>query len=182
MAADYSVAEAAVELGISERTLREWVRTGKAASFQSPPPQRGKRLTAEEVDRLRPLVPATSGNQPQPAGSTERQPPVDSGGQQQAAADSGKLHELERALAVAEAELRAVTSDRDFLRGQVDRHATAEAELRVLMLRQSEQIQALQMAQEQKALPEPKKPWWASPQAPENTAVARPWWAFWRRG
>lgn len=178
MAEEYSVAEAAVVLGVSERTLREWVRSGKAAAHVAPAPQRGKRITLEEVERLRPLVPADSGRPPQPAGSEQRQPPVDSGEPRQTAADSGKLHEVEKALAAAQAELRAVSGERDHLREQIGQHIQAEAEMRVLLLRQSEQITKLQDAQEQKALPEPKRQWWQPPGGEQGQEL-RPWWRFW---
>jgi hypothetical protein len=74
-----------------------------------------------------------------------------------------------------EAERDAVAEERNFLRSQVERHATAEAELRVLMLRQSEQSQALQGGKDLQVLPE-RAAAPATPPEPEPPKERRPWW------
>lgn len=203
MAAEYSISAAAAEVGLPERTLRDWIKAGTATALPPVTGKRGARISAAEVERLREVVAAASGEAESSSGGEERRPAADSGEPAEAVADSGdqrrdaanleKLHALELELTAAKAERDAAVSERDFLRERLVESEKGEAELRVLMLRQSEQIQALQEASEQRALPaevprpaeppsppteEKKRQWWQSPDGPRE-GEKRPWWRLW---
>ena len=76
-----------------------------------------------------------------------------------------QLHEAEREALRREGEMReelgetrAAVAERDFLRERLVQAETSERELRVLMLRQAEMMQALQGTREPAALPESTTP------------------------
>lgn len=187
MAAEFTIQQAADEVGLPSRTLRDWVKRGEVTTHKAIPPARGVRIFREELDRLRLVVAERAASY-----GEVRQETAGSGGETvRAAAGGGEVREdaaavevatLRTQLAAANASLGALTEERDFLRDRLVESEKGEAELRVLLLNSQ---QALAIAEERLALPAevpqpdpPKRPWWS---APESTPAgqSKPWWKLW---
>jgi hypothetical protein len=194
----YSVAEAARELSISERTLREWIRLERIPTADLLQTQRGIRIPASLVASLRGsnLLLATIGSSRQhtegAGGSSDRQQEAaeagsapqwaerGSRGQQRAAAGGGALRELEARLEGAQLAARIhaqrrreetalLKADVEFLRQRLEQAAVAEKELRFIV---AQTTQVLQQVTERPALPA------ADPRPARRVR----WWLPWRRG
>lgn len=194
----YSVAEAARELSISERTLREWIRLERIPTDDLLQTQRGLRIPAHLLESLRGsnLLLTTIGSTRQQTegagsssdrqqaaagdGSAQQGPEVGSRRQQRAAAGGEALEALEARLEGAHLAARIhaqrrreetalLKADVEFLRQRLEQAAVAEKELRFIV---AQTTQVLQQVTERPALPA------ADPRSARRVR----WWAPWRRG
>jgi hypothetical protein len=180
-----SVSEAAKMADIPERTFRRWVASGRIASEQDPLMVRGRVLRAEVVMQFRDALNGAgqrpASDPPPPANDrplAEDGPPV--AGQWP---DNLRSHEETPELAapcpccqVKDRERETIIADVDFLRAtverqaeQLQRHAVAEEQLRVCLMRLEETNRELSGALIVKALPP----------APVEAPKVR-WWRLWR--
>jgi excisionase family DNA binding protein len=197
MAATYSVAAAARELGIPERTLREWIRLQKIEAAPPRPGKRGVRISAATLGELQQTRPgeevaprsipmeqsglaADGGNSRQMAadGNPWRQQPA-------AVDESEHCREVSHDVSPHAAILAAVERERDlalreleFVKAQLERRAeeaqrqaTAEEQLRVMLMQLERTNAELAGALLQKALPPHEEP----------PARRLKWWQLWRR-
>jgi excisionase family DNA binding protein len=198
----YLVSEAAELLEIPERTLRAWIRQGKVPVLAPTEGSRGVRLSERTLQEMRHVKPVTwdgerflrqSGGNPagSPPEADEQQP--DSGNaaaERQSGGNPAERQEEAAALPAArfyEDLLAGVERERDqalrevgHLRAQLDqraeeaqRHAIAEEQLRVMLMKLEATNAQMTGALVQKALPP----------APEPEAARRRlrWWALWSR-
>lgn len=196
-----SVTQAAGAAGVSERSLWRWVEKGRVVSRVSDTGAREVRL--ESVPRRGRVSVNGQGSQSEPAPGDRQVSDVaattdsgDSGATD--TTDTAQVAELRRQLAEVEGKARyyevqaglldrarqtataelqharqAHAQETEFLRERLVGSEKAQEELRVLMLRQSEALEALTAAQ--RALPAT-----TAPQEPAEEP-ARPWWRFWGR-
>jgi transposase-like protein len=200
----YSVAEAARELAISERTLREWIRLERIPTADLLQTQRGIRIPASLVASLRGsnLLLTTIGERTASTHGSSRQKPEGAGGssdrqqaegvgsapqwsevggtrQQEAAAGGGALRELEARLEGAQLAAR--------IHAQRRREETALLKADVEFLRQrleqaavSEKELRFIVAQTTQVLQQvTERP--ALPAADPRPARRVRWWLPWRR-
>lgn len=194
--AGYLVSEAAELLEIPERTLRAWIRQGKVPVLAPTEGSRGVRLSERTVEELRQVKPVTwdgerflrqSGGNPaagEQHGSSmpaEQQPSGGNAAERQdelAALPAARFYEdllagVERERDQALREVEHLRAQLDQRAEEVQRHAVAEEQLRVMLMKLEATNAAMTGALVQKALP-----------APEEATPRRKlrWWALWNRG
>lgn len=193
-AALYSVPTAAEILNIPIRTLRDWIQAGKVRTLDPIPPQRGRQIPAEELDRLQQAAAAEGGTGRQVEAADQgngRHPAAPEGERRQGEAGESATHPLHLEppeLQALRAQLAAVEHERDTLadhsdflkqqlqaredarREELERRDQAEAELRRLLL----------VAQQSLAAMIERPMLSAADIQPETPKRAR-WWFFGRR-
>jgi excisionase family DNA binding protein len=177
-----TVAEAARELLIPERTLRAWIAEGRVEAFRPDPTRRGMRIRRALLESIRQLA-ALSGTLPHPAADGGISPAVVEvlqaklDGAQTAARLLGQRRNEERQRFQAELdrereEREKLSEHLQFLQTQLEGAHEAERELRILMAQsvaaQQQTAHELAELRELKALP---------PAPPSKVR----WWTPWKR-
>ena len=161
-----TVAEAAAQAGVLERTVRRWVAAGTVVSGMDADGRR--RICPDSLP-----CPESASDTATPAASVASGPDTDtaSGAASGAASGSPIDHEAERdlrraldgarlAAKVAAQRMGQYRGEAEWLRRQLEQSRQAEAELRVLMLSQARTIEALQAPRVLAPAPESKRRWW----------------------
>jgi excisionase family DNA binding protein len=203
----FTVAAAAAELGVPERTLREWIRLGKIEALPPRPGERGARISASTLEDLRTTkgeesepsslsVPAADGGNPTANGGNWQQAAAEGNSwRQQTAADlspgaAGLSNDIvtddttATALKLAEQRAAMLESERDRLVTDMD-HLRAQLEVRTHEIQQErtagEQLRVMLMKLEatnaELAGALVVK---ALPPAPEETPRRTRWWQLWK--
>lgn len=144
--------EAAALAGVSERTVRKWVLSGKLTRHEG---EDGRpRYDREEVSRVR--NGSEPGSEPEPGDSEAREESAEPVPNETEGALRARIHGLEIALRIHASRRGQLESEVAWLRARLVEAERASSELRVLV--QNAQRETLAIS-ERLALP-PVRPWW----------------------